>query len=180
MLINSTVLVSTVLTCEQPQSTAFCCANFDWWTSSYKQGFPKKWTKIYVCTHSLSYHSFTKEIPHPAVSFTPCILPENLCSRKKFLCLSDPLVKAPHFCRLLCWMGVARYSRNYSGCLSFRLYLAEQGKVSGGSRNSVVIIHQVLVSVSADIPTCKITLLPKSIKLIILFCEVLSTVEKTT
>ena len=35
--------------------------------------------------------------------------------REEFLCLSDPLVKAPHFCRLLCWMGVARYSRNYTG-----------------------------------------------------------------
>ena len=35
--------------------------------------------------------------------------------RDEFLCLSDPLVKAPHFCRLLCWMGVARYSQNYSG-----------------------------------------------------------------
>ena len=37
--------------------------------------------------------------------------------KEKFLCLSAPLVKAPHFSRLLCWMGLARYSRNYSGCL---------------------------------------------------------------
>ena len=36
--------------------------------------------------------------------------------KEKFLCLSAPLVKAPHFCRLLCWMGLARYSPNYSGC----------------------------------------------------------------
>ena len=35
----------------------------------------------------------------------------------KFLCISAPPVQAPHFSRLLCWMGVARYSRNYSGCL---------------------------------------------------------------
>ena len=39
--------------------------------------------------------------------------------REEFLFLSDPLVKAPHFCRLLCWMGVARYSLNYSGCMVY-------------------------------------------------------------
>ena len=33
-----------------------------------------------------------------------------------FLCLSALLVKSPHFGRLLCWMGLAKYSRNYSGC----------------------------------------------------------------
>ena len=33
-----------------------------------------------------------------------------------FLCLSTPLVKTPHFGRLLFWMGLARYSPNYSGC----------------------------------------------------------------
>ena len=31
------------------------------------------------------------------------------------LCLSAPLVKTPHFGRLLCWMGLARCSLNYSG-----------------------------------------------------------------
>ena len=36
--------------------------------------------------------------------------------KEKFLCPSAPLVKAPHFSRLLCRMGLARYSRNYSGC----------------------------------------------------------------
>ena len=38
--------------------------------------------------------------------------------KESFLCLSAPPVQAPHFGRLLCWMGVARYSRNYSGCLA--------------------------------------------------------------
>ena len=38
--------------------------------------------------------------------------------KERILCLSAPLVKAPHFSRLLCWMGLARYSRNYSGCWS--------------------------------------------------------------
>ena len=42
---------------------------------------------------------------------------------EEFLCLSDPLVKAPHFCRLLCWMGVARYSRKYTGCMSTIYFL---------------------------------------------------------
>ena len=37
-----------------------------------------------------------------------------------FLCLSAPLVKTPHFGRLLCWMGLARYSRNYSGCQLYK------------------------------------------------------------
>ena len=36
--------------------------------------------------------------------------------KEKFLCLSAPLVKSPHFGRLLWWIGFARYSRNYSGC----------------------------------------------------------------
>ena len=40
--------------------------------------------------------------------------------KDKFLCLSAPPVQAPHFERLLCWMGVARYSRNYSGCQAFQ------------------------------------------------------------
>ena len=35
--------------------------------------------------------------------------------KEKFLCLSAPLVKAPHFSRLMCWMRLARYSRNFSG-----------------------------------------------------------------
>ena len=39
--------------------------------------------------------------------------------KQKCLCLSAPLVKSPHFGRLLCWMGLARYSRNYSGCLKY-------------------------------------------------------------
>ena len=38
--------------------------------------------------------------------------------KEKFLSLSAPQVQAPHFGRLLCWMGVAGYSRNHSG---FRL-----------------------------------------------------------
>ena len=41
---------------------------------------------------------------------------------EKLFCLSAPQVRAPHFGRLLCWMGVGRYSRNYSGCSIFTYY----------------------------------------------------------
>ena len=37
--------------------------------------------------------------------------------KERFLCLSALLVRAPHFSGLLCLNGLARYSRNYSGCL---------------------------------------------------------------
>ena len=36
--------------------------------------------------------------------------------KESFLCLSALPVQAPNFGRLLCWLGVARYSWNYSGC----------------------------------------------------------------
>ena len=45
--------------------------------------------------------------------------------KKKFLCLSAPPVQAPHFGRLLCWMGVARYSQNYSGCMTILDIMAQ-------------------------------------------------------
>ena len=38
----------------------------------------------------------------------------------KFLCLSALLVETPHFCRLLCWIGVATYSQSYSYCRTFQ------------------------------------------------------------
>ena len=43
--------------------------------------------------------------------------------KDKFLCLSAPLVKTPHFSRLLCWLGLARYSQNYLGCWTRELCL---------------------------------------------------------
>ena len=42
--------------------------------------------------------------------------------KEQFLSLSSPLGKAPHFGILLCWMGLARYSRNYSGWYLMQMF----------------------------------------------------------
>ena len=63
-----------------------------------------------------------------------------------YLPLWTRLVEAPHICRLLCWRGVARYSRNYNRWVVFSLgsvttvqnHLVSPGGSLYGRRNILV------------------------------------------
>ena len=70
-----------------------------------------------------------------------CPIPSNRdemnWEKKHFLYLSAPRLQAPHFGRLLCWMGVAIYSWNYSG--SYETALAGQNT---GKYRTRIYIHR--------------------------------------
>ena len=51
-----------------------------------------------------------KELPHPLEQ-------RQYKDKVKFPCRSPSVMEVPHFCRLLWWKGMSKYSRKYSGWL---------------------------------------------------------------
>ena len=65
--------------------------------------------------------------------------------RKGKSIVSATLAKAPHFCRLLFWIGLARNSLNYSGCLC---------KVHMSNVRPDLFLHTIMWAVKSNIQLC--------------------------